>query len=142
MRSNNISVVLDTNVLVSAALFPLSHPWQVFEIVRGQGSLIASVDTLAEVNNVLKRPRFDRYLRRTLRDEFLHGLGQMAVTIEINQTIRACRDPKDDKFLELAVCGNATHIVSGDQDLLALHPFRGISILSPRDFLIEAGGYA
>ena len=134
MRSNNIPVVLDTNVLVSAALFPLSHPWQVFEIVRGQGSLIASVDTLAEVNNVLKRPRFDRYLRRTLRDEFLHSLGQMAVTIEINQTIRACRDPKDDKFLELAVCGNATHIVSGDRDLLALHPFRGIPILTPRHF--------
>ena len=140
MRSNNISVVLDTNVLVSAALFPLSHPWQVFEIVRGQGSLIASVDTLAEVNNVLKRPRFDRYLRRTLRDEFLHGLGQMAVTIEINQTIRACRDPKDDKFLELAVCGNATHIVSGDRDLLALHPFRGIPILTPGTFLADVDG--
>ena len=140
MRSNNIPVVLDTNVLVSAALFPLSHPWQVFEIVRGQGSLIASVDTLAEVNNVLKRPRFDRYLRRTLRDEFLHGLGQMAVTIEINQTIRACRDPKDDKFLELAVCGNATHIVSGDRDLLALHPFRGIPILTPGTFLADVDG--
>ncbi|MDE2844360.1 MAG: putative toxin-antitoxin system toxin component, PIN family [Chloroflexota bacterium] len=45
-----------------------------------------------------------------------------------------CRDPKDDKFLELAVSGQASHIVSGDQDMLELHPFRGIPVLSPRSF--------
>lgn len=49
--------------------------------------------------------------------------------------ITACRDPKDDKFLELAVSGRATHIISGDTDLLTLNPFRGIAILPPRAFL-------
>ena len=140
MRRNRIPVVLDTNVLVSAALFPLSHPWRVFDIVRGQGSLIASVETLAEIDTVLKRPRFDRYLRRTLREEFLEGLGQMVRVVEITQTIRACRDPKDDKFLELALSGRATHIISGDRDLLDLHPFRGIPIRTPGAFLSAVAG--
>ena len=63
----------------------------------------------------------------------------MVGVVEITQTIRVCRDPKDDKFLELAVSGSATHIVSGDQDLLDLHPFRGISIVSPRRFLHDVG---
>lgn len=139
MRRNKIPVVLDTNVLVSAALFPLSHPRQVFEIVRGQGSLVASIETLAEIEHVLKRPRFDRYMRRMLREDFLEGLEQMVGVVEITQTIRVCRDPGDDKFLELAVSGSATHIVSGDQDLLDLHPFRGISIVSPRRFLHDVG---
>ncbi len=55
--------------------------------------------------------------------------------VEVTQAITACRDPKDDKFLELAVSGRATHIVSGDQDLLALHPFAGIPIVTPGSFL-------
>jgi predicted nucleic acid-binding protein len=49
--------------------------------------------------------------------------------------VRACRDPKDDKFLELAVSGAACCVVTGDQDLLALHPFRSVSILTPAQFL-------
>ena len=138
MGRNKFPVVLDTNVLVSAALFPLSHPGQAFEIVRSQGSLIASAETLAEINDVLKRPRFDRYLRWMLREEFLEELGQTATLVEITQTIRACRDPKDDKFLELALSGRATHVITGDRDLLDLNPFHGIPILTPVAFLPAA----
>ena len=140
MRKSKIPIVLDTNVLVSAALFPLSRPCQVFEIVRGQGSLIASVETLSEINDVLQRPRFDRYLRLIQREEFLEGLEEMVEIVEITETIQACRDPSDDKFLELAVSGNATHIVTGDRDLLDLHPFRGIPILTPGAFLAVVDG--
>ena len=57
--------------------------------------------------------------------------------VEITEVVNACRDPKDDKFLELAVSGRATHIISGDDDLLALHPFRGIAILTPQDFVAQ-----
>ena len=56
--------------------------------------------------------------------------------------VSACRDPKDDKFLELALSGAATHLISGDDDLLALHPFRGVAILSPHDFVAERTGAA
>ena len=56
--------------------------------------------------------------------------------------VSVCRDPKDDKFLELALSGAATHLISGDDDLLALHPFRGVAILSPHDFIAERTGAA
>jgi predicted nucleic acid-binding protein len=55
--------------------------------------------------------------------------------VDVTERVAACRDPKDDKFLELAVSGRASCIVSGDKDLLALHPFRGIAILNPAAFL-------
>ena len=135
MRRNNIRVVLDTNILISAALFPNSPPGQVFEVVRSQASLLMSADILAEIDDVFKRPRFDRYLPSLLRLEFIDGLQQMANMVEITLAIEACRDPKDDKFLELAVNGQATFIVSGDSDLLELNPFRGIPIVTPRSFL-------
>jgi len=56
-------------------------------------------------------------------------------TVEITSSIRACHDARDDKFLEVAVDGRAEMIVTGDQDLLALHPFQGIAILTPSDYL-------
>lgn len=58
-----------------------------------------------------------------------------AVLIEPNEQVSICRDPKDNKFLELAVSGKADFIVSGDEDLLELNPFREIRILKPADFL-------
>lgn len=55
--------------------------------------------------------------------------------VDINEKIKECRDPKDDKFLELAVSGKADFIISGDGDLQVLNPFRKIKIVSPREFL-------
>ncbi|MCX5728009.1 MAG: putative toxin-antitoxin system toxin component, PIN family, partial [Nitrospirae bacterium] len=69
------------------------------------------------------------------RTEFITALVREATLVEITDTVTECRDPKDDKFLELAVSGKATCIVSGDDDLLVLHPFRGIPVLTPRQFL-------
>jgi len=60
--------------------------------------------------------------------------------VAVNEAITACRDAKDDKFLELAVSGKASHIVSGDADLLVLHPFRSIAILTPQAFLANLLG--
>ena len=67
--------------------------------------------------------------------EFLVELLQVATLLDVRESIRQCRDPDDDKLLELAVTGNASCIVTGDQDLLALNPFRGIRIFTPDDFL-------
>ena len=60
--------------------------------------------------------------------------------MEINRTVRACRDPKDDKFLEVAINGGAEWIVTGDNDLLVLHPFEGVDIVSPADYLARLAG--
>lgn len=66
---------------------------------------------------------------------FLAALVKVSELVEISETIAECRDPKDNKFLELAACGGADRIISGDEDLLVLNPFRGIPVLTPKDFL-------
>ncbi|MEW6181847.1 MAG: putative toxin-antitoxin system toxin component, PIN family [Bacillota bacterium] len=81
---------------------------------------------------MLSRPKF----ASGRAGAFLGCIVLEATFIEINERIRACRDPKDDMFLELAVSGAATCIISGDEDLLQLNPFRGIPIVKPDEFLI------
>ena len=127
--------VFDTNVVVSALLFDRSVPGQAFHAVLEHGVVLASQATLVELNEVLARKKFDSYLTRDEREQFLARLVRQATVIAITEQIRECRDPKDDKFLELAVNGSASHLVTGDQDLLVLHPFRDISVLTPAQFL-------
>ncbi len=132
---NSIRVVLDTNVLVSAALFPASPPGQVLHYVGERGSLLISNHTGLELRQVILRPRFQRYSDLAKRREFIASVLRVAEPVNATHSIAACRDPKDDKFLELALSGHATHIITGDQDLLDLHPFHGIPILNPAAFL-------
>ena len=87
------------------------------------------------MSRVLARYRFDRYVTREERDEFLASLIGESNLIEITEAVQVCRDPKDDQVLELAVNGNAAYIVTGDADLLVLNPFRGVEIVTPAEFL-------
>ncbi len=66
---------------------------------------------------------------------FVAQLIQDTTIVEVETVVTDCRDPKDNKFLELAVSGNATAIISGDRDLLLLHPFRDIVIVTPKAFI-------
>ena len=127
--------VFDTNVIVSALLLDGSVPRRSFDKALDHGKILLSLAVLTELNEVLGRKRFDRYLLEEERMRFLASLVREAELIEITEEVVACRDPKDDKFLELAVCGNASHIITGDQHLLVLHPFRGISVVTPKEFL-------
>lgn len=130
-------IVVDTSVVVSALLLPRSLPRQAFDAAVSRGKLLVSEFTAAELDNVLRRPKFNRYVSEEKRLEFFAALVREAEEVEVKEVIAECRDPKDDKFLELAVSGNASHILSGDADLLVLHPFRGIAILTPHAFLRE-----
>lgn len=87
---------------------------------------------------MLYRPRFDSYIPRERRDEFLKALLNQSELIEITESVRVCRDPKDDKILELAINGSADYVITGDDDLLALNPFQGILIIRPAEFLSVA----
>lgn len=84
---------------------------------------------------VIQRTRFDRYVERGIRGALAAAFVNACEHIEIPSPIRACRDSRDDKFLELAVHGHADMLITGDDDLLALHPFRGTAILTPAAFL-------
>jgi putative PIN family toxin of toxin-antitoxin system len=128
-------VVVDTNVFVSAVVFPLSTPRQAVDKVLDHGLLLFSESTMDELKEVLARAKFGHYLAREERDLFLAQLGSVAEFVPTIQLVRECRDPRDDKFLEVALNGRADVILTGDNDLLALHPWRNVPILSPKEYL-------
>lgn len=115
--------VFDTNVIVSALLFENGKPAQALRYALANGAVLLSLDLLEELNQVLGRERFARYVTSEEREEFLEALIERAVLVEITKNVQECRDPKDDKVLELALSGEAQYIISGDKDLLVLHPF-------------------
>jgi uncharacterized protein len=128
-------LVTDTNALISRLLLPSSIPGQAVRKAVDNGLLLVSEATMEELADVLARPKFDRYISLEDRQQFLRLLGRLAEFVPIVYPVRACRDPKDDKFLEVALNGKAAVILSGDSDLLALHPWQGIPILSPAEYL-------
>lgn len=131
----DLQFVFDTNVTISAALLKTSVPRQALDLARRLGKILMSWPTMAELQEVLGRKRFDKYISENERMLFLEALAREATLIDTIETITDCRDPKDNKFLEVAVEGNAACLVSGDKDLLTLNPFRDIPVLTPRDFL-------
>lgn len=126
--------VVDTNVIASASVFSSSVPGKAVRKVLIEGALLFSEATMDELKDVLFRSKFDRYVSREERATFLAQLSGEAEFVSIIQLIRECRDPKDDKFLEVALNGRADVIVTGDADLLALHPWREIAIVSPTNY--------
>jgi putative PIN family toxin of toxin-antitoxin system len=128
-------VVVDTNVIVSSLLLADSAPQRALFVAQAKTDLLLSDDVVAELNAVLGRPAFDRYLDSATRQRFLHSLIACAHLVPITERVQACRDPRDDIFLELAVNGDADLIVSGDRDLLDMRSFRHVAILTPRQFL-------
>lgn len=135
---NKLRAVIDTNVIVSAALLPRSISRQTFDFVVLQGQILVSEDTLAELDEVLCRPKFNKYILERKRLEFFAAFVHTAEIIQVTQVITECCDEKDNKFLELAISGDASHIISGDNDLLVLNPFRSVAIISPSTFLKTA----
>jgi uncharacterized protein len=127
--------VLDTNVVVSALLFPDSVPGQAFFFAVQHGEILVSSETIEEVASVLRRKQFERYVPPDERERFLATLIRHAILLEPTKRIRGCRDAGDDKWLEIAIAGNADRIISGDRDLLEMKTFRGIPIVSPAQFV-------
>lgn len=132
-------IVVDTRVLVSRLLLANSLPAQAVRKAIENGRLLVSDAAMMELANVPGRSNFDAYISLADRQQFIRLLGRFAEFVTILRPIRACRDPNDDTFLEVAVNGEADLVVSGDQDLLAMHPFMSIPILSPADYLNSVG---
>lgn len=133
--SGELRFVFDTSVIVSALIFPDSVPGKSFFAAVDQGTLLLSESLVEELTNVLNRKKFDRYVTPEERERFLALLIRDAELVEIAGLLHVCRDPKDDHILELAVSGRADFIVTGDQDLLVMHPFQQIHILTPTALL-------
>jgi putative PIN family toxin of toxin-antitoxin system len=100
-----------------------------------RGTILLSLPVVAELSQVLTRDKFRPYVTEDEARQFLAVLAGASQWVEIDVRISDCRDPSDNKFLELAVSGRATHIITGDGDLLAFNPFKGKPVLTPGEFL-------
>lgn len=128
--------VVDTNVLISAALMPAGVPRAVLDAIReADGVLLFSDETFGELQTRFGRSKFDRYVGREARGVFLAQLQAVSEWVSIVNAKLGCRDPEDDKLLETALLGRADCLVTGDRDLLVMSPFHGIPIVSPADGL-------
>jgi putative PIN family toxin of toxin-antitoxin system len=127
-------VVVDTNVFISAALKEKSPPETAVHLAVESHRLLKSAITGQELFVTLGRPRLAPLIPPRFR-EWLHEVLAAAELVTITGRIAACRDPKDDKFLELAVNGRVDVIVTGDADLLVLNRFREIPIVTPAVFV-------
>ena len=133
---NKLRLVIDANVFVSFILKNDSVPGRAVFKALEVGNLLLSKEVLLELIEVFAKKKFDRYTLLSDRIAFLRKLYRTSTVILPNIEIKASLDPKDNKYLELAVCGRADFIVSGDKKhLLTLSSFQGIPILSPRQFI-------
>ena len=132
---NSARVILDTNVLVSRLLLPPSVSGRAVVRLVEHAQVLVSDATLTELADVLSRDKFDRYVSKDDRQEFFRLFARLAEIVPVTTSVRDCSDPKDNKFLELAVDGGAKWLVSGDAALLKLSPFRGTAILTPAQVL-------
>lgn len=135
-------LVFDTSALVGAALRVGSVPYQALLHAFGACDVCASEQTLTELEKVLERGKFDRYLDRTSRLKFAALIRRNVQLFDVRNIDQAalkpsCRDPRDNQFLALALASEAGVIVSSDEDLLVMHPWHGIRIVTPAAFLSQ-----
>ena len=127
--------VIDTGVLISAHLLPQSAPRQAYDLARQKGIAVFSKATFHEFATTFTREKFEPYQSLENRLKMISLIEERGHFKETYVQITECHDPNDNKFLELAVSCKASAIISSDTDLLILHPFRDIPILTPTDFL-------
>ena len=131
-------VVIDTGVLVSGLIRPQGTTGEVLLALReGKLTVLYSNETIMEIIDVLGRDKF-RLKYHILPDDISSLINLIRLRGEVvipKQKVADCRDPKDDKFLDVALSGNTDYLVSGDLDLLSMNPYQSIPIITPAEFL-------
>ena len=128
-------IVFDASSIVGALLKPGSVPEQALLLARARDVICLSDPVEAEIREVLGRPRFTRYLGEGRGERVMDLVASAAAQFSPSVVVQDCRDAKDNKYLELALAAEAAAIVSSDNDLLVLDPWRGIRIVTPAHFL-------
>ena len=118
-------------------ILPNSQPARAVNHVVLKCELLISAAMIAELDAVFRRPKLNRYTDLDTRLRYLWSLVELAKPISISSEVSDCRDEKDNKLLALALDGCADMIVTGDADLLCLHPWRGVAILSSANYLAQ-----
>lgn len=133
-------IVFDASTLVSATFNSHGVPAQAVQHALREDRVAISEPVMTELLDVLHRPGVARFLKPELRSELLGQLVALGIPFEPAERVMDCRDPKDDKYLELALASQTDILVSSDGDLLVLHPWRGVPILRPAEYLAEVDG--
>ena len=133
-------IVFDASAVVSAALREDGVPERAFLRAENSDVFALSAEVDFEIASVLDRPRFAKAISAARRARILNVMRGSAAWFSPSERVTDCRDKKDDKYLELALAAGAWAIVSGDADLLVLHPWRGVHILRPAEYLAVTSG--
>lgn len=130
-------IVFDTNAFISAAIIQNSVSNQALTVAAKQFEIVVSEATWIEFETRIERPKLFRYFGNleAQREEVVKTIGRVVKHIVVQSVITDCRDPDDNKFLALALDSEAEFIVTGDRDLLELHPWRGVQVLTAGDFV-------
>ncbi|MDD2776157.1 MAG: putative toxin-antitoxin system toxin component, PIN family [Gallionella sp.] len=138
---NKTKVVIDTNILLSAAIKPNSTAAKALYRAVTECDIFISQATFGELAEVIQRNKFDPYFTNTeyTRLEFLTRFFALCIQVPITHPITDCIDPKDNKFLEVALASGASILVSGDKKhLLSMNPYHGVQIITAAAFLAES----
>ena len=135
----SLKLVIDTNVLISAALSTQGAPAKLVQCALAQHRLVFSQATFDELRTRLYRPKFDRFIALESRERLLHDFNACAHWVEIGEPGLYCRDRDDDQMVEAALQASAAALISGDKDLLDMAPIPGLQVLSPQQALVFLG---
>ncbi|MBE9051388.1 putative toxin-antitoxin system toxin component, PIN family [Nostocales cyanobacterium LEGE 11386] len=131
-------VVIDTNVFISALLNLQGTPRKSIELAIQKFQIIHSEETYLELVTRIHKRKFDKYISTPERLAFLEAIKNQSQFIEIKHQTNICSDADDNKFLELAVSGMASYLITGDDDLLCLKAYAEIQIVTPAEFLMKS----
>lgn len=135
MRNKLPTIVIDSNVLISAAILPQSRLAHVLIIATEKYVIAQNEATWNELITRIERKKFDRYFGENGRLGYLAKIAQLVQFFDEVSNVEISRDPDDDKFVSLVLYANAKIIISGDKDLKEIRAYKGISIMSPTTFL-------
>ena len=127
-----LKLVLDTNTLVSAFFWEGNEAELFRKIEQGKAKLYITGEILKEVEQVIKRPKFNEVMKKAnlTPDQIIQkivSISHLVISPKLN--IKVCRDEKDNKFLECATSAKTDYLISGDQDLLSLKKYKEITIV-------------
>ncbi len=134
-------VVIDTNVIISAGISVDGNPAKIFEmLLSGKLENYTTDDIIDEVKNVINRDKIKKILDFQDREFIINNFERNSEKIVSSYMFFEVKeDPKDNKFLDCAVSANVDYIISGDEHLLKMKEFKGITIISPTDFIKKYG---
>ena len=131
----SLKLVIDTNILISAALSSQGAPARLVRCALAQHRLVFSQPTFDELRTRIYRPKFDRYISLESRERLLHDFNACAHWADIGEPALYCRDRDDDKFIETALVAQAPYLISDDNDLLQTGEITALKIISAQQAL-------